>query len=344
MSGSAAEVIRIARAEIGYREGYSGGHWNNYQKFSPSVPGLEWSQNQAWCATFVSWCARQAGAASLFPVTASVWQAMNWFKDRGRYSAYPAIGAQVIFGKTASTHTGIVVAYDADTITTVEGNTNTDGSPEGNGVYVRRHQRRDSYVHGYGLPQYAEGVTTADPVLKGKSGFTYKATASGPASSGSHAGSSKGKAVVIRAGQTLGQIAASVGVSLAALLALNPQVKDPDLVHPGDTITVPEPKPPARPAKPVVDLAHVIAAATRDPDRAQGGTTYPADVRPVESALKAEGLLSAQYAGDGSFGSATRDAYADWQRRAGVGGPYDGIPGIASLRLLGAKHGFTVKG
>ncbi|MFE5616284.1 hypothetical protein [Streptomyces sp. NPDC056524] len=45
-----------------------------------------------------------------------------------------------------------------------------------------------------------------------------------------------------------------------------------------------------------------------------------------------------------SFGTRTRDAYAQWQKRARVGGPYDGIPGVASLRLLGQKHGFTVKG
>ncbi|MFE3771019.1 CHAP domain-containing protein [Streptomyces sp. NPDC059122] len=342
--GKAADVIRTARGEIGYREGYSGGHWNNHQRYSPAVPGLEWSQNQAWCATFVSWCARQAGAASLFPVTASVWTAYNWFKSQGRYSAYPAIGAQVIYGRSANSHTGIVVAYDANTITTVEGNTNTSGSAEGDGVYLKRRNRRDAYVHGYGLPQYAEGVTTADPALKGKRGFVYKTAASGPTTSGSHAGSSQGKTVVMKAGQTLGKIAASAGVSLAALLAINPQIKSADVIHPGDKITVPDKRaqPPAK-TTPVVSLARIRAAAVRDPDRGQGGTTYPADVRPVESALTAEGLLDARWR-DGSFGSMTRIAYANWQQRASVGGSPDGIPGIASLWLLGNKYGFTVEG
>lgn len=54
--------------------------------------------------------------------------------------------------------------------------------------------------------------------------------------------------------------------------------------------------------------------------------------------------MDARWASDGSFGSVTRIAYANWQKRARVGGPPDGIPGIASLRLLGTKHGFTVKG
>lgn len=102
----------------------------------------------------------------------------------------------------------------------------------------------------------------------------------------------------------------------------------------------PTPTPPA-PPKPSVSLRHVIAAAKTDPGAPQGHTTYPKDVRPVEQALKAEGLLSARYAADGSFGTLTRTAYAAWQRRT-VGGPYDGIPGIESLTKLGQRHGFTV--
>ncbi|MFJ7963119.1 N-acetylmuramoyl-L-alanine amidase [Streptomyces sp. NPDC096324] len=108
--------------------------------------------------------------------------------------------------------------------------------------------------------------------------------------------------------------------------------------------TATDPGTPA-PAKPKVSLAHVIYAAKHDPAAAQGHTTHKADVLIVEKALKAEGFLSAQYV-DGSFGSLTVGAYARWQRSA-AGGNYigdaaDGIPGAASLKRLGAKHGFTV--
>ncbi|SOB83129.1 N-acetylmuramoyl-L-alanine amidase [Streptomyces sp. 1331.2] len=93
----------------------------------------------------------------------------------------------------------------------------------------------------------------------------------------------------------------------------------------------------------VVDLDELIAAARRDPDLPQGGTTYPAAVRPVEAALAAEGLLDS-YAGDGSFGSRTVAAYAAWQRQLGYSGPgADGIPGLASLAELARRHGFTVR-
>ncbi|WP_406324108.1 N-acetylmuramoyl-L-alanine amidase [Streptomyces niveus] len=107
--------------------------------------------------------------------------------------------------------------------------------------------------------------------------------------------------------------------------------------------TTPKPKP-----KPVVDLSNLIAAAHRDPGLKQGGTTYPADVKVVEVALKAEGLLAAQYAADGSYGTLTKNAMSAWQERCGFRGrkpgqPADGIPGLTSLKQLGAKRGFTVK-
>ncbi|MEV6549062.1 endolysin [Streptomyces sp. NPDC051597] len=91
-----------------------------------------------------------------------------------------------------------------------------------------------------------------------------------------------------------------------------------------------------------VSLAHVIAAARRDPGLPQGGTTYKSEVLVVERALQAEGLLSATWV-DGSFGTRTKTAYAAWQRRCGYSGPdADGIPGRDSLTRLGARHGFTV--
>ncbi|MFG2372544.1 endolysin [Streptomyces sp. NPDC048504] len=120
---------------------------------------------------------------------------------------------------------------------------------------------------------------------------------------------------------------------------------------PGNTHVDPGPMPnlfattptPVTPStKPKVSLAHVVAAAKKDPAAAQGHTTYKADVLVVEKALKAEGYLAAAYV-DGSYGSLTKDAYAKWQRHLGYSGTAaDGIPGMTSLKQLGAKHGFDV--
>ncbi|MCM1967783.1 MULTISPECIES: LysM peptidoglycan-binding domain-containing protein [unclassified Streptomyces] len=243
-----SQVLSIAKGEIGYRaERAPGERPSGHQKYSPQVPGLEWSQYQPWCAVWVSWVALKAGVSGLYPRTASVWAAMNWFRERGRWSEYPAVGAQVIYGTSGSTHTGICYAYDRDYIYTYEGNTSTTNDANGNGVMARKRLRRDSYVHGYGYPQFTDGIVTADPSKKGRDGFTYSITASGPSAGG---GTGQGKYRVKR-GQTLGAIAALLGVSLAALLAANPQIKDPNLVHPDQEINVPaKPAAPASPAQP----------------------------------------------------------------------------------------------
>lgn len=157
-------VLEIAKAEKGYHEGRdANGNWNNHQKYSPAVPGLEWSDWQAWCATFVSWVALSADVADLYPRTASCAAGVSWFKNRKRFSEYPAIGAQVFFGSGGGTHTGLVYSYDNDYIYTVEGNTNDSGSPQGDGVYFQKRARRDAYVYGYGYPAFPEGIQSADP-------------------------------------------------------------------------------------------------------------------------------------------------------------------------------------
>ncbi|MGW1867959.1 LysM peptidoglycan-binding domain-containing protein [Streptomyces mauvecolor] len=247
-----SQTLSIAFREVGYQaERAPGERPSGHQKYSGQVPGLEWSNYQPWCATWVSWVAMKAGVAELFPRTASVWSAMQWFKNRDQWSEYPAIGAQVIYGTSGSTHTGICYAYDSQWIYTVEGNTSLTNDANGNKVMRRQRLRRDAYVHGYGYPAYAEGITTADPSKKGRTGFTYAASASAPAGGSGSGSTGKYK---IKAGQTLGGIAALLGVSLAALLAANPQIKDPDQVDEGQEISVPAKptpnKPTAPPAKP----------------------------------------------------------------------------------------------
>ena len=108
---------------------------------------------------------------------------------------------------------------------------------------------------------------------------------------------------------------------------------------PTQTTTVPKPTP----SRPRVDLSRLVQAAKADPRARQGHVTYMTGVNLVEAALVREGLLGRRYAGDGSFGSLTRDAYAKWQRRLGYSGSAaDGIPGMTSLKKLGARHGFDV--
>jgi len=95
------------------------------------------------------------------------------------------------------------------------------------------------------------------------------------------------------------------------------------------------------PAKPVVDLSKLIAAARSNPAAKGTPVTY-SGVKTVEAALVDAGLLAKRYS-DGHYGTTTITAYAAWQRKLGyTGRAADGIPGRASLERLGDKHGFTV--
>ena len=93
--------------------------------------------------------------------------------------------------------------------------------------------------------------------------------------------------------------------------------------------------------RPVVSLAKLVAAFKRDAPRKGTPVSYEPTIY-VERALVAEGLLASRYA-DGHAGTATRSAYELLQRRYGyTGKDADGIPGMTSLKRLGAKHGFDV--
>lgn len=168
MTTTAEKIVGIATAEVGYHEGFHGGHWDNIEKFAPQVPGLEWAQGQAWCDVFVAWVAMKAGAAELYPRSASCDVSAAWFKARKQWSDYPAVGAQIFYGTAADyVHTGLVIDYDATYVYTVEGNTNTSGAREGDGVYRKRHLRTSPHVGGYGYPKFPEGIKSADPRFKG---------------------------------------------------------------------------------------------------------------------------------------------------------------------------------
>lgn len=108
-----------------------------------------------------------------------------------------------------------------------------------------------------------------------------------------------------------------------------------------ELLGTPPPAPQPAPSRPTVDLSRLVAAAKTDPPRAGTPVSY-SGVRTVELALVAERLLDRALA-DGHYGTATKSAYAAWQRRCGyTGADADGIPGRSSLTKLGARHGFTV--
>lgn len=169
MALSRSAYVNLLRSQAGYHEGRDpSGNWNNLQKFSPATADLEWSQNQAWCHVFVSWGADELGGRDVIPITASCAAGVAWWKARGRWTDYPVLGAPFYMGSAGQDHVGVVYAYDADSIFTIEGNTNSGGSYQGDGVYQRVRPRRGAgSPYGYGVPAFSEATISADPKLGG---------------------------------------------------------------------------------------------------------------------------------------------------------------------------------
>lgn len=169
------EFMGLLVGQVGQHEGRDpDGTWNNVQRYSAETPGLEWSDGQPWCATFECWGAnRVPGMVPVWPMTASCATAVDWWKRQGRWSAWPVLGGPFYLGPGGGEHTGVVIGWDADTITTVEGNTNDNGSANGDGVYVKRRPRRGTgSPYGYGRPAFPEGTVSADPEFGGTGVWT----------------------------------------------------------------------------------------------------------------------------------------------------------------------------
>lgn len=163
-------AVFVAKSQIDYHEGRVAGHWTNVQKYSKQLPGFRWSDGQPWCLTFAQWCLWQTGIEVPDKArSASCRTSVYAFKKAGRLTEWPVTGAIVFYGPAGRTHAGLVTGWDDTFVYAVEGNTNADGSAEGNGVYAKKRLRRDDYVHGYGLPYYPHDKASSPGPWSGKS-------------------------------------------------------------------------------------------------------------------------------------------------------------------------------
>jgi len=163
MSDLRDRFVSLLKSQVGYHEGHDSSGWNNMQKYSPATPGLEWSQGQAWCATFQAWGAHYLGMDAMWPMTASCSTAVQWWQDHGRWSEYPVLGGPLYMGPSGGDHTEVVWKYTADRVCSVGGNTNDSGSYQGDGVYLHDRPRRGAgSPYGYGVPAYPNTIS-ADP-------------------------------------------------------------------------------------------------------------------------------------------------------------------------------------
>ena len=163
----AKRLALMLASQIGYREGRSpSGDWNNDNAY-----GAYFNQNRvSWCNWFISWGAVAAGIpATVIPRTGYTPSSWNWFTSRDRDVAKPQAGDLFwVYGYVSSEgtnrvhHIGFVEKLLSEgRIQTIEGNTNTSGSSQGNGVY--RNVRTIGPKLRFARPNYAAAIEIASP-------------------------------------------------------------------------------------------------------------------------------------------------------------------------------------
>ena len=176
----AADVIRIALAEVGYIEkatnaaldlAAANAGINNWTKYARDL----WQQGYYngnkngydWCDVFVDWVFYKAFGKTegqllecqTGELGAACPYSAGYYRAQGRYDRDPRAGDQVFFQRGGKlVHTGIVVDVTGAQIVTVEGNSF-------NMVKKNTYGRSDAYIAGYGHPKYTDTSLSAGAAL-----------------------------------------------------------------------------------------------------------------------------------------------------------------------------------
>ena len=141
--GGNSDIVNVALTQLGNVGGAP--YWSWYG-FSSRVE---------WCATFVSWCADQAGyiESGVIPKFSLCQAGANWFKAQGQWqdrSYTPNTGDIIFFdwnGDGHSEHVGIVEKVENGVVYTVEGNSSDM-------CRQRSYTLGSNLIYGYGIPAY----------------------------------------------------------------------------------------------------------------------------------------------------------------------------------------------
>ncbi len=166
------DVVLVALSQLGYHEGNSdadmgGGssgtrdfvEYNRIYGRLDNGQGNGVSYGYSWCCAFATWCVKHAGVpTSVVKTEVSCDRLIDWLLVNSTYKTssggYKPQTGDLIFFKAANSnrrhagHVGIVRYCDGSKVYTVEGNTNTYN------VALREYKLTDTYIVGYGVPDY----------------------------------------------------------------------------------------------------------------------------------------------------------------------------------------------
>ena len=167
------KVIEVAKAEINYLEKKSNSQldsktgnagYNNYTKYWRDVKP-EWNGSY-WCACFITWVFQTALGKKRTKELLKHYPYVYCPTLAGLFTKYstPKVGDIVIFWKNgAYAHTGLVIAVNGNTFTTIEGNTSGASTvvPNGGGVCQKTYNLKNVNAK-FCRPAYASTTITSD--------------------------------------------------------------------------------------------------------------------------------------------------------------------------------------
>lgn len=132
-------LIQVATSQIGVKELSNKNDGAQVEIYLKRV-GL--SKGKAWCAAFVCWVYHQTGYAK--PKTG--WSPDLFNSKVNRLYPAPGFVIGIYFPELKRiAHVGLIKEVHGSWLQTIEGNTNTGNSREGDGVYSKRRNIRLSY-------------------------------------------------------------------------------------------------------------------------------------------------------------------------------------------------------
>ena len=162
------KFVDKAISYVGVQEGSSGhkGIIDTYNKIQPLPVSYKVKYTDVWCATFVSFVAKECGLLDIIPAECSCERQVELWKKMGRWeekdSYVPEVGDIIYYdfgdsgsgdNKGVSDHVGIVVSVSGGVMKVIEGNYSDS-------VKYRTVAINGKFLRGFGLPNFASKATS----------------------------------------------------------------------------------------------------------------------------------------------------------------------------------------
>lgn len=149
------KLVAWLMSQVGYEAD------NKWNKYAAELDKTNWYNGKKngydWCCVFADFGfyhvfgydnAKKMEFQPEKSLGAACYYAARYFKEHDAYYKTPEVGDRIFYGEDGDDHTGIVVAVNATTIETVEGNVSDS-------VVHEVRNKNDSWIDGYGRPDWS---------------------------------------------------------------------------------------------------------------------------------------------------------------------------------------------